>query len=224
MLDYMKLADQVSALLKQKNMTFDNAFIAVMKEYPVITGEAWKKAKSEIGSILAKRPRKPRAKKKISPRVAPIFCVLATDVHSVEFSSSYHTTFKFGKGRDSALVLFSYTGFSSGASQPSEAQKREAKTFAEEFFKQKESSKNAKKKSTASPIVATRSSQEELLLTINEAFEALFKRTDKSVVAKVTRSGKVIRQKDVPSDLMRKARAMAMTHFKGASSLSLNFE
>lgn len=217
MLDYEKLADEVSALLKQKETTFDNAFITIMKQYPVITGEAWKEAKSKIGSILAKRPRKPRTKKaKGLPKTETLFCVLASDTRSVEFLSKYGTTFKFGKSREGVPVLFSY----SGTCQPSDTHKKDAEEFAKYFFAQPLALKQI---FGVQGITLKESSATRIVLLIDNTFSALFMQTDKGVTAHVTREGEVVRQKDVPQELMGKARAIARTHFKGASSLLLNF-
>ena len=217
MLDYEKLANEVSALLKQKDATFDNAFITIMKQYPVITGEAWKEAKSKIGSILAKRPRKLRTKKaKGLQKTETLFCVLASDIHSVEFLSKYGTTFKFGKNREGAPALFSY----SGTCQPSDAHKKDAEVFAKYFFAQPLAPKQIFR---AQGITLKESSTTRIVLLIDNTFHALFTPTDRGVTAHITREGEVVRQKDVPQELMSKARAIARTHFKGASSLLLNF-
>ncbi len=223
MLDVYILADEVSHLLntkyantKKEDIPFNLAFTEIADKYHV-KGDARGILKSEIGSILAKRPRKSRSKKKeFVAKVPTFFCVSISDTRSVEFFSKHRIMFRFGKDKNGVPALFSY----SGARQPSETLKKEAGEFATYFFA------NALAQAQvlgARGIILKESSTTHVRLLIDNTFSALFVPTDKSATAHITQGGVIVRQKDVPPELMKKARAIALTHFKGAGSLPLDF-
>lgn len=235
MLDAYILADEVSHLLsttysetKAKDKPFNLAFTEIANRHHVL-GESRGALKSEIGGILSKRPRKPRVMKGVSPltKTEESFRILKSDVNMVEFISNDKITFKYAKGENGNAVSLC----NGGACHPSEDTKRAATTFANEFFALKVSlsapkkprKKKVSKKQKTTPIVKIESSDTHLLLVIDGIFEACFSPGKKGVIASVTKLRTPCRQKDVPSKLMKIARGNAITHFKGAGTLPLDF-
>lgn len=223
MLDKHILADEVSHLLKTKyantqkeERPYDLAFTDVADKHHIM-GNVRGVLKSEIGSILAKRPRKPRSKDKARKGAPPrtIFCILKADAHTVEISSQHKVTFKFGKDIKTLLPVCLWH---EGAYNASTKLGKAALAYAEEFFQIKK-----EEKKEPAPLVKKESETTRLILVINGTFEVLFVPTDRSVAAHVTHKGKSVRQKDVPQKLMRQARAIALTHFKNQGTLPLDF-
>ena len=226
MLDKDIIADEISLLLKTKYVNtrkedkpFDLAFTEIADKHHIM-GNARGTLKSEIGTILAKRPRKPKAKKKSAPakKTEVQFCVMTRNAHMVEFVSRDRLTFRFLKNLNGSAELLSY----SGAHLPSALLRKAAEVFAKEFF-QNRATWITRDTPKPEAIVKKESSATRLVLMINNTFEALFVPTDSSIAAHITRGGETVRQKDVPSELMKKARAVAITYFRGASTLPLDF-
>lgn len=228
MLDTIILADEVSALLKgkfhrnnvpeaEREAAYSNAFNEIADKHHIL-GSARGTLKSEIGSILAKRPRKTRKKRNVpTPKKNAIFCIFSSNVHSVEFSSKEGITFKFGKNND-AIVLFSY----SGTHQPGEKLKEEAARCAEEFFTKNEAPPPRKKRPSKERILQVESSPMHLLLVIDDTYEACFAPGKKGVTASITKLKTPCRQRDVPLELMKKARGIATAHFRDVKTLPLD--
>ena len=131
MLDKHIIADEVSHLLKTKykntppkDIPFNLAFTDVADKYHVL-GESRGALKSEIGSILGKRPRKAKGKNKlVAEEKKYIFTTLQTS-NTIEFISEDKITFRFGKSAKGIPMLYSY----SGASMPSESLKKAAQSL-----------------------------------------------------------------------------------------------
>ena len=72
------IANQVSALRRSQGLSFDQAFVLTMKQYPTFRGRAWSQTKSQVGKIL--QARKKLLKKKKAPhrknvRAQPTDCM-----------------------------------------------------------------------------------------------------------------------------------------------------
>lgn len=217
------LADKVIYLMREmykdivkNDAAFGLAFIDVANIHQIPYRDRVLK-KRQIGSLLGSRPKKPKmTENDVFLKTATIFCVGISDTRSVEFFSKHRIMFKFGKDKNGVPTLFSY----SGASQPSERLKKDAEGFAKYFFAQPLAPKEI---FGVQGITLKESSATQMVLLIDDTFDALFVPTNKSVAARITQKGAVIRQKDVPPVLMKKARRIALTHFMGAGSLHLDF-
>ena len=226
MIDASAFADEVSTLLKGKfhrdNMpeterktAFDHAFNEVADKHHIL-GIARGALKQEVGSILAKRPRKTGVKKEQehTAKTPAQFTVIASKEESVEFISKDKISFKFGKRDDGISFLRVY----SGTHHPTMQLLKEAEGFAKAHF----AAHQAPTPQKPAPIIQMEASPSHLLLVLDGAFEALFAPGKKYVKASVTKLRAPCLQKDVPPELMEKARAIAVQYFKGASTLPLD--
>lgn len=219
MLDVIILADEVSHLLKTtyarvaKELTpFNLAFTDVMNKHGVM-GMARGRLKSEIGRILAKRPRTAKMienNRKIPtapPTKANEFSVVEKTCNRVILTcleTGYEITYVRDKER--AVICSSFAGTLSAREIARGA------LLAGSYFVGMDSAAIRQ-----APITLDERSDDVATLTIAGKWKMVACRGAKgSVVAQVSdiRSGKPVKQKDLPATILQEARAIVTRYFR----------
>lgn len=222
MVDEIAFADEVSALLKgkyadlpkgERGAAFDRAFNEIANAWH-IRGESRSTLKSSVGKILAKRPRKKVGGTRTAKNVQalPSFEVVESDEHTyVIFETKELSPSRF---------RFIPDGWTIRPNNVSEVLMNRAREFAKTFF-----AKCAEKstRETSAHIVKLEASATHLSLVLDGLFEISFVEGKKGVCASVTKLRTPCKQKDVPRELLREARGIATTYFKGNRTLPLQF-
>lgn len=214
MLDKHVLADEVSHLLKTKykdtpikDIPFNLAFAEVADKYRVL-GESRGELKSELGSILGKRPKKRKqgGRKENTEKKQYSFSMLHVS-NTIEFISKDGITFKFGQNSNDSVVLYSH----SGSFQPSQSLKDAAQKFAIESFQL------LPKKQARIKLVKKDTLYVHLL--IDDKFNVVLTNSDAgNIIARVSTDTGHCSQSYVPSDLLMQAKTIAKQHFLGIHS------
>lgn len=220
------LADRVSYLLKTryaqltaKDRPFDLAFTDAMNDFG-IGGEARGELKSEIGKLLAARPRKVRTKKFLrTQKFTPQFSfgiVKASRSEVILKSPTGGEEFVFRRNSDGKVVNTSFTGRGSTHVLLTRALELAEKLFADKDYEAVQYGR----------VRILEEDVNHLLVIIADKFEVYISRGLRrgGVAATVTRSGERLPQKGVPADLLREAKAIAIQCFKGSGSLALPFD
>ena len=225
MLDTHILADRVSRLLKtryaatpSKDLPFDLAFTDVMNDCGV-AGEARGTLKSEIGKILSSRPRKLKEKAAKLPGCQAQFSfgvAKATRAEVILTSPTGGEEFVFRRDKDGRVINTSFTGRGS-----THVLVTRATEFATTIFADCD-----RALVQYSRVRVLEEDANHVLLIIGNTYEAYISRGRKAhtVAMTVSREGKEVPQKEVPSGLLREAKDIAKQYFKGVGTLPLSFE
>lgn len=219
MLDVIVLADEVSHLLRttyrevsKEMLPFNLAFTDVMNKHG-ITGNARGELKSEIGRILAKRPRTAKkmkgSQKKLavpSPKAQEFSVIEKTGNRVILNSLQMGCEITYVRDKDKAVICSSYAG------TPSAREIARGALLAESYFVGMDSALIRQ-----ASITLGEHSDDVVILTIADKWKMVACRGGKgSVTAQVSdiRSGKPIKQKDLPATILQEARAIASRYFR----------
>ena len=225
MLDTHILADRISLLLKTRyahtpltERPFDLAFIEVMDTAGVI-GTARGTVKSEIGKILRSRPRK-TAKKTKKPLVGQqaqfSFGIAKSNRKEVILTSpTGGQEIVFRRNHEGRVVNTAFTGGANTLTLMARAMELAETLFA---VKDREAVEYDRVR------ILTREDNH-VVAVIADKYEARISRGLRTgvVTTTVTCDGKKVVQKNVPSDLLREAKAIAKQYWRGVGTLPLPF-